>query len=182
MAKRPITAHSIVQRIKDEEIRFLDLKFVDLFGMLQHLTVPAEIVSEDIFRQGVGFDGSSVRGFQSIQGSDMTLLPDAASVFHDPFFEEPTLSVFCNIVDPERLRPYTRDPRGIARKAESLVRSIGLADEAFFGPEIEFSIFDDVRFDQATQHGYYFLNSEAAFWSAGDQGGKPNLGHQASRK
>jgi len=136
MADRQTSARDVLQTIKDEEIRFLDLKFVDLFGTLQHLTVPAEIVSEDIFRQGVGFDGSSVRGFQRIQGSDMTLLPDAASLFRDPFFEDPTLSVFCNIVDPQGLRPYTRDPRGIARKAEQLIRSIGLADQAFFGPEI----------------------------------------------
>lgn len=182
MPKGPTTTRDVLLQIKEHEIKFLDLKFVDLFGTLQHLTVPAEIVDEDVFRHGVGFDGSSVRGFQRIHGSDMTLLPDPASLFRDPFFDDPTLSVFCNIVDPEGLRPYSRDPRGIARRAEQLLRSEGIADVAYFGPEIEFFIFDNVAFDQATQHGYYFLNSDAAFWSAGQKDGKPNLGHQAARK
>ena len=182
MAKRPTTTRTLLHEIKEQKIQFLDLKFVDLFGSLQHLTMPVEVVDEDTFKHGVGFDGSSVRGFQQIHGSDMTLLPDPASMFRDPFFDDPTLSVFCNIVDPEGLRPYSRDPRGLARRAEQLIRTEGIADEAFFGPEVEFFIFDDVSFDQATQHGYYFLNSDAAFWSSGERTGKPNLGHQAARK
>jgi glutamine synthetase len=177
-----ITARDILQRIKDEEIRFLDLKFVDLFGTLQHLTVPAEVVDEGSFRQGFGFDGSSVKGFQKISESDMLLLPDPNSVFLDPFFDDPALSVFCDIADPVKRAPYSRDPRGIARRAETFMRSQGIADNAFFGPEIEFFIFDEVSFDQATQHGYYFLNSSAAFWSSGKKDGGPSLGHQAGRK
>jgi glutamine synthetase len=170
-----------MRMIRDEEIRFLDLKFVDLFGTLQHLTVPAEVVDEGIFRTGFSFDGSSVRGFQAINESDMLLMPDSNSVFRDPFFDDASLSVFCDIVDPIRRVPYSRDPRGVAKRAEQLARSLGIADNVFFGPEIEFFIFDEVRFDQETQHGYYFLNSSAAFWSAGAEGGA-NLGHQAARK
>ena len=176
-----VSARDVIQRIKDEEIRFLDLKFVDLLGTLQHLTVPAEVVDEGSFQKGFSFDGSSVKGFQKINESDMLLIPDPNSVFLDPFFDDPALSVFCDISDPISLRPYSRDPRGIARRAERLVRSIGVADEVFFGPELEFFIFDEVSFDQATQHGYYFLNSSAAFWASGKEG-KGNLGHQAGRK
>ena len=111
----------------------------------------------------------------------MLLLPDPNSVFLDPFFDDPALSVFCDISDPVRMKPYSRDPRGIARRAQRLVRSIGLADEVYFGPELEFFVFDEVSFDQATQHGYYFLNSSAAFWAAGKEG-TGSLGHQAARK
>ncbi len=176
-----VTARDVMRMIREDEIRFLDLKFVDLVGTLQHLTVPTGVVDESTFQQGFSFDGSSVRGFQKISESDMLLMPDPNSVFRDPFFEDPALSVFCDIVDPVRRVPYLRDPRGIARRAERLVRSLGLADDVNFGPEIEFFIFDDVRFDQATQHGYYFLNSSAAFWSAGEGSGR-GLGHQAARK
>ena len=175
------SARDVIQRIKDDKIRFLDLKFVDLFGTLQHLTVPTEVVDEGSFQTGFGFDGSSVKGFQKINESDMLLLPDPNSVFLDPFFDDPALSVFCDISDPVRMKPYSRDPRGIARRAERLMRSIGMADEAFFGPELEFFIFDEVSFDQATQHGYYFLNSSAASWASGKDG-KGGLGHQATRK
>ena len=180
-SKHRISARDVIQRMKDEEIRFLDLKFVDLFGTLQHLTVPAEVVDEGSFQSGFGFDGSSVKGFQKISESDMLLIPDPNSVFRDPFFDDPALSVFCDITDPVKRTPYSRDPRGIARRAERLLRSMGLADEAYFGPELEFFIFDEVSFDQATQHGYYFLNSSAAFWSAGKEG-RGSLGHQAARK
>jgi glutamine synthetase len=179
---RRATARDVMKMIREDGIRFLDLKFVDLIGTLQHLTVPSEAVDEDTFRNGFAFDGSSVRGFQKISESDMLLMPDPASVFKDPFFDDPALSVFCDIADPIRRTPYSRDPRGIAGRAERLARSLGLADQVFFGPEIEFFVFDEVRFDQATQHGYYFLNSAAAFWSSGGQEGGPSLGHQAGRK
>jgi glutamine synthetase len=175
------SARDVLKEIREHEIKFFDLKFLDLFGTLQHLTVPAEMVDEDMFRNGIGFDGSSVRGFQKINESDMLLMPDPSSVFRDPFFDDPALSVFCDVADPKGLKPYSRDPRGVARRAERLLRAEGIADVAYFGPELEFFIFDDVRFDQATQHGYYFLNSSAAFWATGGEG-KPSLGHQAARK
>jgi glutamine synthetase len=177
-----VSGRDVLKQIKEHEIKFLDLKFVDLFGTLQHLTVPTEIVDEDTFRHGIGFDGSSVRGFQKINESDMILMPDPNSVFRDPVFDDPALSVFCDVIDPDGYRPYSRDPRGVARRAEKLIRALGIADVAYFGPELEFFVFDDVRFDQATQHGYYFLNSAAAFWSTGGKDGGPSLGHQAGRK
>ena len=179
--KYQVTALDVLKQIKEHDIKFLDLKFVDLFGTLQHLTVPTEVVDEDTFRHGVGFDGSSVRGFQKINESDMLLMPDPNSMFRDPFFDDPALSVFCDVIDPDGYKPYSRDPRGVARRAEKLIRSLGIADTAYFGPELEFFVFDDVSFDQATQHGYYFLNSKAAFWSTGGKEG-PSLGHQAARK
>jgi glutamine synthetase len=176
-----VSGRDVLKRIEDDEIKFIDLKFVDLFGTLQHLTVPTSIVDEDTFRHGVGFDGSSVRGFQKINESDMILMPDPNSVFRDPVFDDPALSVFCDVIDPDGYRPYSRDPRGVARRAEKLLRALGIADVAYFGPELEFFVFDEVRYDQATQHGYYFLNSAAAFWSTGGESG-PSLGHQAARK
>ena len=180
-SKYKITVNDVIREIKDKEIRFLDLKFVDLFGNLHHLTIPTDQVDEDTFLSGFNFDGSSVKGFQRIHASDMILRPDAESLFNDPFYDDPTLSVFCDIIDPDGFKPYSRDPRGIARRAEQLFRSLGIADKVYLGPEIEFFIFDDVRFDQATQHGYYFINSAAAFWNRGEEG-TVNLGHQAARK
>ncbi|TNE47705.1 MAG: type I glutamate--ammonia ligase [Bacteroidetes bacterium] len=174
------TIRSIIQRIKDEKIQFLDLKFVDLFGTLQHLTLTAHSIDEGDLAKGFGFDGSSILGFQSISNSDLILRPDPASVFVDPFFEEPTLSFFCDIISPQGNIPYPRDPRGVARRAQNLLRAEGIAEQAFFGPELEFFIFDDVRFDQSTQFGYYYLNNAAAFWSTGREG--KNLGHIAARK
>ena len=132
MAKtRTTTARDVFKRIRDEDICFLDVKFVDLLGTLQHITLPVEAIEEDLFQKGPGFDGSSVRGFQKIHESDMKLLPDAGTLFRDPFFDDPTLSVFCDIVDPSGYKPYSRDPRGVARRAQRLTRSLGIADEVF---------------------------------------------------
>ncbi|MEO1370083.1 MAG: type I glutamate--ammonia ligase, partial [Acidobacteriota bacterium] len=184
MAQRTTAPRDVMKRVRDEQIEFIDLKFVDLFGTLQHLTIPTDVIDEKSFTQGFGFDGSSVRGFQSIDESDMLLIPDPESLFLDPFFDDPTLSMFCDINDPVRHTAYGRDPRGIARRAQRLVRAEGLADDVFFGPEIEFFIFDDVRFDLDSQHGYYFLDNAAAFWNTGrgGPGEGPNLGHRAGRK
>lgn len=181
MGKKSIPSiRSVIQQIKDEKIQWLDLKFVDLFGMLQHLVISADQVDEGDLVKGFSFDGSSVKGFQTINDSDLILRPDPSSVFRDPFFEDPTLSFFCDIIRPKDNAPYPSDPRGIAKKAEQLLRSKGIAENAFFGPEIEFFIFDEVRFDQASQFGYYYMNSAAAFWSTGKEG--KNLGNIASRK
>jgi glutamine synthetase len=182
MTRHPTSPRDVVRIIRERGIQFLDLKFVDLLGTLQHLTLPAENVDEALFRNGMAFDGSSVRGFTRINQSDMLLIPDATSVFEDPFFDDPALSVFCDIVDPNGRYTFSRDPRSVARRAETLIRSLGIADTAYYGPEIEFFIFDEVRFDQATQHGYYFLNSSAAFWATGESREGPNLGHQAAQK
>lgn len=180
-SRGPTSARDVLHEIREQEIEFLDLKFVDLFGALQHITFPAAGVDEGMFARGVNFDGSSVRGFQSIHQSDLLLRPDPSSLFRDPFFDEPTLSVFCDVVDPRGSKPYSRDPRGVAKRAERLLQSLGIADSSSFGLEIEFYVLDDVRYDTATQHAFYFVNSEAAFWNSG-QGDKPNLGHRSGRK
>jgi glutamine synthetase len=177
----PRNAREAYKLIREKEIKFLDLKFVDLFGALQHLTLPIEVVNEETFLQGLGFDGSSVRGFQSIDSSDMILKPDPTSIFSDPFFDDPAVSVFCDIIDPIGYKPYPKDSRTVARKAENLLKALGIADTAYFGPELEFFIFDDVRYDQTTQHGFYFINAESAFWNTG-QADQQNLGHRAPRK
>jgi glutamine synthetase len=168
------SARDLLSEIREKEIRFLDLKFVDLFGGLQHLTIPSEVVDEKSLEFGLGFDGSSVRGFRAINEADMLLRPDPSTVFLDPFFDSPTLSVFGDIIDPLAYEPYLRDPRGVAQRAERLVRSLGIAEVANFGPEVEFFIVDEVRFDQTTQHGFYFINAEGAFWNT--DGGKDGKG------
>jgi glutamine synthetase len=181
MAKNLIpTTRTVLQQIKDQNIVFFDLKFLDLFGTLKHLVISADKIDGDAFIKGFSFDGSSIQGFQAINNSDLILRPDPSTVFLDPFFEHPTLSCFCDIINPGDFSPYSRDPRGIARKAEALLRAKGIADQAMFGPELEFFIFDDVRFDQSTQYGYYYLNNAAAFWSTGREG--KNLGNIAPQK
>ena len=136
--KPPSSPRDVMSEIKERDARFVDLKFVDLFGTLQHLTVSVESIDESTFYDGLGFDGSSVRGFKEINESDMLLLPDPTSLFVDPFFDDPTLSLFCDIIDPVGHKPYDRDVRGIARRAERLVESLGIADKVFMGPELEF--------------------------------------------
>jgi glutamine synthetase len=178
---REVSARDVLQRIRDEEIAFVDLKFVDLFGCLQHITFDADMLDEATFLRGINFDGSSVRGFQSISESDLLLRPEPATVFRDPFYDEPTLSLFGDVVDPNGYKPYSRDPRGVAKRASQLMRSLGIGDAAYFGLEVEFYVFDDVRFDTATQHSFYFINSEDAFWNSG-RSDRPNLGHRSGRK
>ena len=143
--------------------------------------MPFEEVDEGVFLNGLGLDGSSVLGFQGIEDSDLIMIPDPDTMMRDPFYDEPTLSFFCSIVDPHGFKTYSRDARGVAFRAAQLARSLGIADEVFCGPELEFFLFDDVRYDQATQHGFYFLNNEGAFWNTG-QSNEKNLGHRAARK
>ncbi len=182
MAKGPPNARDVLRRIRDENIQFIDLKFVNLMGSLHHITFAADGFDAATFTRGLNFDGSSVRGFQDISQSDLLLRPDPASVFLDPFYDDPTLSMFCDVIDPEGNRPYSRDSRGVAKRAERTMRSLGIADDAFYGLELEFYVFDDVRYDQATQHGFYFVNSDAASWNTGSSNGKPNLGHRPPKK
>ena len=179
--KRSKTAADVIRTLRHENYDALDLKFVDIFGALQHVTIPASNVQEGLFGKGFGFDGSSIRGFQAINESDMVLRPDPKSAFVDPFFDDPTLSVFCDVVDPRTHGVYSRDSRGLAQRAQQLIRSLGIADVAYFGPEPEFFIFDDVRFDQTTQHGFYYVNSEGAFWQTGSESAR-NPGHRARQK
>jgi glutamine synthetase len=171
------TPEQVIKYAKESGARVLDLKFLDFPGTWQHFTVPIETLTEELFEEGLGFDGSSIRGWKSINESDMIVVPDPNTAFIDPFMSEPTLNLVGNIFDPITKERYTRDPRAIAIKAENYIKSTGIADAAFFGPEAEFFIFDDVRFDQRENQGYYFLDSTEGSWNSGREEG-PNLGYK----
>jgi len=174
-------AKGVLEFAKKNGAVMVDLKFMDLPGLWQHFTVPISQLKEDNFEEGFGFDGSSLRGWQPIHASDMLVIPDPASVKMDPFPEKPTLSLICNIVDPITKERYTRDPRYVAHKAEAYLKSTGLADTAYFGPEAEFFIFDDIRYDQNQHCGFYYLDSSEGFWNVG-RDEKPNLGYKPRYK
>jgi glutamine synthetase len=159
----------------------VDLKFIDLPGKWQHTSVPFERLSIESFEEGFGFDGSSIRGFQPINMSDMLLMPDPATAVMDPFCKHPTLSLQCTIQDTITRQNYSRDPRHIARKAEAYLKSTGIADTSYFGPEAEFFIFDDVRFDAGINEAYYRIDSIEADWNTG-RDEKPNLAHKIRHK
>jgi glutamine synthetase len=171
----------IVQRISDEGIAFVDFRFCDLPGLMQHFTVPAHELTEEVFSDGLGFDGSSIRGFQEIQESDMILVPDPDTAVVDPFRAHPTLNLNCFVQDPVTGEAYSRDPRYVARKAEQHLKGSGIADTAYFGPEAEFFILDDVRFDTQAHESYYFVDSVEGAWNSGREEG-PNLGYKPRHK
>ena len=175
------TAKDVLNLIKEENVEIVDLRFMDFPGMWQHFSVPIREIEESTFDDGLGFDGSSIRGWQAINESDMLVKPVAESAFIDPFFKAKTLVLICNICDPVTGEDYTRDPRNIARKADNYIKSLGLADTAFFGPEAEFFIFDDVRFDQNQHEGYYHVDSVEGRWNTG-RVEDPNLGYKPRYK
>jgi glutamine synthetase len=175
------TPKELIAYAKEQGVQFFDLKFEDIPGLWQHFTTTWNEFDESIFENGIGFDGSSIRGFQAIHESDMLLYPDSNAAWMDPFAEHPTLSVICNVKDPITRENYSRDPRYIAQKAESYLKSTGIADTAYFGPEAEFFIFDDIRFGQSYNHGYYYVDSDEGFWNAGREE-KPNLGYKPRYK
>src|SRR5690606_23332328 len=144
------TGSDIIQKIRDENIRYLDLRFTDPRGKQQHVTMDVSVVDEDMFEEGVMFDGSSIAGWKAINESDMVLMPDPSTAVLDPFVAQPTLAVICDILDPLTYQPYNRDPRTTAKKAEAYVKSLGLGDSVYFGPEPEFFLFDDVRYSNTT--------------------------------
>lgn len=175
---------AIVKALKMAEERrakMVDFKFVDFPGVWQHFSVPLTELSESSFEEGFGFDGSSIRGWQPIHASDMLIIPDPTTAMMDPFMAEPTLSLICNIVDPITKEPYTRDPRHIAQKSESYLRSTGTADKAFFGPEAEFFVFDHIAFDQTVNEGFYRIDSEEGRWNSGSEVAQ-NLGYKPRYK
>jgi glutamine synthetase len=176
-----MTPREVIEFAKKNKVEIVDLKFVDIPGLWQHFSVPVSELKEGIFEDGLGFDGSSIRGFQSIDESDMLLIPDPNSAFMDPFTQHPTLNLICNVRDPITGKSYSRDPRYIAQKAEKYLKSTGIADTSYWGPEIEFFILDNVRFDQSYNFGYYYVDSEAGFWNSGDAS-KPNLGYKPRYK
>ena len=171
----------VLKAIKDDKIVMVDLRFTDLPGLWQHFSVPPSALDDDSFEDGVGFDGSSIRGFQEIQESDMLVVPDPTTAFLDPFTEASTLVLICNVLDPVTGQAYSRDPRHIAQKAETYLRSTGIGDTAYFGPEAEFFIFNQVRYDQGTNYGFYEIDAVEANWrSEGREG--PSLGHKLRPK
>ncbi len=176
-----MTPKEVLAFAKENRARMLDLKFIDMPGVWQHFSVPISEFAESNFEDGYGFDGSSIRGWQPIHASDMLVIPDANTAVIDPFCQVPTLSMICNIVDPITKESYSRDPRYVARKAEAYLKSTGIGDKIFFGPEAEFFVFDSVRFDQNSQSGYYYIDSVEGRWNSGQErltNGQVNLGYQ----
>ena len=167
--------------IKQEKIRVLDIRFMDFPGVWQHFTVPVCELEESSFEDGYGFDGSSLRGWQPINASDMLVLPDPSTAKMDPFYEEPTLVMIGNIVDPITREPYSRDPRHIAHKAEAYLKQTGIGDTVYIGPEPEFFIFDDIRFHSSKNEAFYKIDSEEGIWNSG-RDEKPNLGYKPRHK
>ncbi|MFN8498172.1 MAG: type I glutamate--ammonia ligase [Anaerolineae bacterium] len=178
MAKTP---QEVLDFAKASGVKIVDVKFIDLPGTWQHFSMPVSELKVDSFEDGLGFDGSSIRGFQVINESDMLLMPDPNTAVVDPVCSIPTLSLVCDVYDPLTKQPYSRDPRYIARKAEAYLKSTGIADTSYWGPEAEFFVFDSVRFDSSTNASYYYVDSEEGVWNSGSNGG-PNLGHRPRYK
>ncbi len=177
----------VLRMARDKGTRMVDLKFTDLLGSWQHFSVPMPAFEEAVFAEGIGFDGSSIRGFQEINESDMLLVPDPTTAVMDPFTAEPTLSLVCDVFQPGPApTPYSRDPRFVARKAEAHLRRTGIADTAYFGPEAEFFVFDEVRYSSTPNEQLAFVNSEEAHWNSSrngsSNGGTANLGHRMRPK
>ena len=175
-------AQDLMQFVRDEGVEFVDVRFCDLPGVMQHFTVPAATVDESFFAQGQMFDGSSIRGFQAIHESDMKLQADPTTAFVDPFRTSKTLALNFAIVDPYTDEPYSRDPRQIAGKAVAYLQSTGIADTAYFGPEAEFYIFDDIRFHTSQSASFYYIDSIEAAWNTGRKEDGGNLGHKTPYK
>ncbi len=172
------TAADVLSLIADEGYEFIDLRFCDLPGQVQHFTVPTHQLTEESFEDGFGFDGSSIRGFQDIQESDMLLIPDPSTAVDDVFRDRKTLILYCFVNDPITGTPYEKDPRYVAKKAEDYLISTGIADISYWGPEAEFYIFDDVRFGQDQNSGYYFVDSVEGAWNSGEYEEGGNLGYK----
>jgi glutamine synthetase len=174
MAAPKTSVQTVLEYVKKNKIKFIDFKFMDFPGQWQHFTVPSTELDAKSFEEGFGFDGSSMRGWKAINESDMLLIPDADTMFLDPFIKAPTVSLICDIHEPATLGKYSRCPRHIAQKALAYLKSTGIADEAFFGPEAEFFVFDDVRFDSTPNSSFYFVDSQEGRWNTGSDEG-PNL-------
>ncbi len=171
----------LVKYIRQNDIEFVDIRFLDFIGSWQHFSIPAREMDKDKFDEGIGFDGSSIRGWQTIHASDMLVVPDPSTAKLDPFMAAPTLGIICDILDPITREPYSRDPRNIAKKALTYMKGTGIADTAYFGPELEFFILDDIRYDQTANAGYYFIDSIEGIWNSGREE-FPNLGYKPRYK
>jgi glutamine synthetase len=173
------TPKDVLKMAKD--VKMVDLRFTDMPGQWQHSTIPVRRLTEELFEEGMPFDGSSIRGFQEIHESDMLLMPIAETAFIDPAYEVPTLVVICDVYDIVTRQAYTRDPRYVARKAEAYLKQTGIGDTVFFGPEAEFFLFGDVRYSSSTNNAFYYIDSEEGWWKSGEDL-KPNFGGQIPPK
>lgn len=177
-----MSADKIFDTIKENDVKFVDLRFTDTKGKEQHVTIPVSQIDEDFFEEGKMFDGSSIAGWKGINESDMVLMPDNDSAVLDPFTDEMTLNIRCDILEPETLQGYSRDPRSIAKRAEEFLRSSGIADEAYFGPEPEFFLFNDVRFRTDMSGSFYKIDADEAEWNSGREYSEGNMAHRPGVK
>ena len=177
-----MSAEKVLKMIKEKDVRFVDLRFTDPRGKWQHVTFDTDMIDEDFFQEGTMFDGSSIAGWKAINESDMTLMPDPNTAFIDPFFAQPTLSLFCDVLEPATGQPYGRDPRTTAKAAEAYLASTGIGDTAYFGPEAEFFVFDDVRFSVEQNNTGFVIDSEEGPYNSGTPFEGGNLGHRPGPK
>jgi glutamine synthetase len=177
-----MSAANVMKMIKENDVKYVDFRFCDTRGKEQHVTFPAHAIDEDTFESGKMFDGSSIAGWKHINESDMILMPEASTAVMDPFFDEKTLILRCDIIEPKNMQGYERDPRSIAKRAEAYLQSTGLADTAFFGPENEFFIFDDVRWGTDMSGSFYKVDSEEAGWNSEKVYADGNIGHRPGIK
>ncbi|MEZ4599324.1 MAG: type I glutamate--ammonia ligase [Syntrophotaleaceae bacterium] len=176
-----MTPREVIEFAKEHNVQMVDYKFLDFIGIWQHFTTPISEFEEEIFENGLGFDGSSIRGWQPIHNSDMAIVPDPSTAMIDPFVEVPTLSLICNIYDPITREGYTRDPRFVAQKAEAYLKSTGIGDTAYYGPEPEFFIFEDVRYSLSCNQSFYSVDTTEGIWNSGREE-YPNLGYKPRHK
>ena len=176
-----MTPQEVLKFAQDGGCKFVDYKFLDFVGIWQHFSTPISEFSEDTFEEGIGFDGSSIRGWQPIHNSDMLIMPDPTTAKIDPFVKAPTLSLICNIIDPVTKEGYTRDPRFIAQKAEAYLKQTGIGDTIYFGPEPECFMFDDVRYASSANESFYSIDSAEGIWNTGREE-FPNLGYKPRHK
>jgi glutamine synthetase len=181
-----MSPQDVLAMCRERGVKAVDLRFMDFPGLWQHFTIPVDKLEEEVFEDGLGFDGSSIRGWQAINESDMLLVPQPETAFIDPFTELATLCMICNIQDPITREDYTRDPRNVARKAVNYLKSTGIADACYIGPEADFFVFDDIRFDQTPNAGFFYIDSSEGEWNRGTnyrrRGEGPNLGHKLRHK
>ncbi len=177
-----MSAQDMLKMISDQDVKYIDLRFTDTRGKEQHVTVPADVVDASFFENGKMFDGSSIAGWKSIDQSDMLLMPDTATAVMDPFFSDATLLLRCDVLEPTTMEGYDRDPRCVARRAEEYLKASGIADAAYFGPEPEFFIFDDVRWGDSISGAFYEVDSEEGAWSSAKSFEDGNIGHRPAVK
>ena len=177
-----MSAGDVLKMIKDNDARYVDFRFTDTRGKEQHVTVPSHTIDESLFETGKMFDGSSIAGWKGINESDMVLMPDAESAVMDPFFSDPTLILRCDILEPSTMQSYIRDPRSVAKRAEEYLKSTGIGDTAYFGPEPEFFVFDDVRWTNEMSGAAFFIDSDEASWNSSKVFEEGNIGHRPGVK